>query len=79
MREPTSPARRARVAPLLSRPRIEVLPLPGVADALTGLPPGTTVTVTCSPRRGLAPTVALACELAGRGVHAVPHLAARQV
>lgn len=79
MREPTREGHRAGVAPLLSRPRIEVLPLPGVADALAGLPPGTTVTVTCSPRRGLEPTVALSCALAARGVHAVPHLAARQV
>lgn len=79
MREPAEPGRRAVVAPLLSHLRIEVLPLPGVADALAGLPSGTTVTVTCSPRRGLDPTVALACDLAGRGVRAVPHLAARQV
>lgn len=79
MREPAQPGRRAVVAPLLSRLRIEVLPLPGVADALAGLPPGTAVTVTCSPRRGLDPTVELACDLAGRGVDVVPHLAARQV
>ena len=79
MREPARPGHRAAVAPLLSHLRIEVLPLPGVADALAGLPPGTTVTVTCSPRRGIDPTVALACDLAGRGVRAVPHLAARQV
>lgn len=79
MREPTRPGRRAAVAPLLSRPRIEVLPLPGVADALAGLPSGTTVTVTCSPRRGLEPTVELACRIAERGLAAVPHLAARQV
>lgn len=64
----------------LHEPRFEVIPLPGIADDIDRyLPAGATVTVTASPRRGLAPTVQLARRLADRGIHAVPHLAARYV
>lgn len=67
------------VADLLGQPRLEVLPLPGVAGQVRDLPPGATVTVTCSPSRGLEPTLALVEELATSGLRAVPHLPARQV
>lgn len=69
----------ATLVVLLDQARFEVLPLPGVIEQIAHVPPGTTVTVTCSPSRGLEPTLALAEELTARGVHAVPHLAARQV
>lgn len=61
-------------------PRFEVIPLPGIEEEIDRyLPAHATVTVTASPRRGLAPTLELATRLALRGVDAVPHLAARQV
>ncbi len=64
----------------LSRPRYEVLPLPGTADKVQEhVPRDLPVTVTASPRRGLEPTVALVEDLAARGFSAVPHLAARLV
>ena len=64
----------------LREPRFEVIPLPGIADEIhRHLPVGATVTVTASPRRGLAPTIALATQLAKRGIHTVPHIAARYV
>jgi len=37
------------------------------------------VSVTCSPTKGIEPTLELAAELNGAGHHAVPHLAARLV
>src|SRR5699024_4464919 len=73
-----SPARWAKE--MVREPRFEVIPLPGIEDeVLHHLPAGSTITVTASPRRGLAPTLELATRLALRGIDAVPHLAARQV
>ncbi len=64
---------------LLDRARFEVLPTRGVLDRVEALQAGTTVTVTSSPSRGPDTTVDVAVGLAARGMHAVPHLAARQV
>lgn len=75
-----SPGNRARLVAALSRPRYEVLALVGAADQVEEhLPRGLAVTVTASPRRGMAPTVALTEELARRGYAPVPHVAARLV
>lgn len=73
------PAGAVGVASLLARARFEVVPLRGAEEEADHLPSGTTVTVTCSPRRGVDPTADLAVRLASRGLHAVPHLAARGV
>lgn len=67
------------VSELLERPRFELVPVRGVEEAAEQLPAGATVTVTCSPRKGIAATVELARWLAGRGFRAVPHLAARLI
>ena len=65
---------------MVREPRFEVIPLPGIEEEVVHhLPPHTTVTVTASPRRGLAATLELTTRLALRGVDVVPHLAARQV
>jgi methylenetetrahydrofolate reductase (NADPH) len=64
----------------LRRPRYEVLPLDGIADRVAEhLPADVTITVTASPSRGLATTLALAESLAGQGRQVVPHLAARLI
>jgi len=64
----------------LRRPRYEVLPLDGTADAVVDhVPREVTVTVTASPRRGMEPTLALSESLARQGYRVVPHLAARLV
>ncbi len=71
---------RSAVAGLAREPRFEVIPLPGTEDAVAEhVPPQATVTVTASPRRGLADTLDLTTRLALRGFHTVPHLAARMV
>ena len=58
---------------------IEVIPLRSLADQLSELPVTTNVTITCSPKFGLARTLDLAERLVGAGYRVVPHLAARQV
>lgn len=76
---PGGPGVRSALAGLLARPRYEVAPVAGVLEAAGGLPAGATVTVTASPSRGVAATVAVAVGLAGAGFTVVPHLAARSV
>ncbi len=63
----------------LSNARFEVLPLRGVEEQAAQLPTGTTVTVTSSQAKGIDATLDLAANLHTRGLHAVPHLAARSV
>jgi methylenetetrahydrofolate reductase (NADPH) len=74
-----SGSRRALIS-FLSSPRYEVLPTEEAEDLVARhVPPEVTITVTSSPRRGIAATVALAERLAARGYTVVPHLAARLV
>jgi methylenetetrahydrofolate reductase (NADPH) len=69
-----------RVARLLARSRLEVLPLDGIEDeVLAHLDRDTTVTVTASPTKGLEPTLDLVSRLVGHGYAVVPHLSARLV
>jgi methylenetetrahydrofolate reductase (NADPH) len=72
--------RLARLAPLLQRPRYEVLPAASTEDAvLEWVPAELTVTVTASPAKGLDPTLELTERLVARGYRVVPHLSARLV
>jgi methylenetetrahydrofolate reductase (NADPH) len=64
----------------LRNPRYEVIPLAGVeARIVEQVPRSIKVTVTASPAKGLAPTLALAESLARRGYKTVPHVSARLV
>lgn len=66
----------------LRSPRYEVLPLGGIAERVAEhVPLDLTVTVTASPRKGLAATLAVAEQLAaqGRQGRVVPHLSARLI
>src|SRR6185436_12154529 len=68
------------LAGLLRHPRFEVLPLDGVEEEVRAhLEPGTKVTVTASPRKGLEETLGLSERLARAGYPVVPHLSARLV
>jgi methylenetetrahydrofolate reductase (NADPH) len=67
------------VAGLLARPRLEIVPLRSGAEEWPFLPRGGVVTITCSPHRGVDATLDLAEQLAGRGRHVVPHIAARTI
>lgn len=63
----------------LARPRYEVIPLRDTLKQARQLPDAATITVTCSPSRGVAPTLDLAEQLHALGYHVVPHLAARRI
>src|SRR5687767_1511590 len=72
------PTVRDAVVHALRHPRYEVLPLDGTAEmVLAHVPRDVTVTVTASPRRGMAATLALTERLAAAGFAVVPHLSAR--
>lgn len=72
-------ARRALVE-VLERPRYEIFPLDGIDDEVAEhVPAQATVTITASPRRGMAPTLDLAERLSRRGFDVVPHLSARLI
>jgi methylenetetrahydrofolate reductase (NADPH) len=64
---------------LLRGADFEVIPLPGVIERAAAIPPGTTVSVTASPTRGMDPTIEVVAELQAQGYRTVPHLAARLV
>jgi methylenetetrahydrofolate reductase (NADPH) len=70
---------RQRVASFLETARLEVIPMKGIDDRVHNLPPNATVTVTCSPTRGLEPTLRLTERLVSAGHHAVPHVSARLI
>jgi len=55
------------------------MPVKGIEVQLQHLAPGSTVTVTCSPSKGIDATLEMAALLSGLGLNVVPHLAARQV
>src|SRR5699024_6853487 len=59
--EPTPPSRPLQTA--LEYPRYEVIPVRGALAEARKLPEGATVSVTCSPNRGIAPTIRLAEEI----------------
>jgi methylenetetrahydrofolate reductase (NADPH) len=64
----------------LQRPRYEILPIEGIEDQVFAhLPPGSKVTLTASPSKGLESTLAAAEALAPRDYAVVPHLSARLV
>ncbi len=68
------------LAEALQRPRYEVIPLPGVQDAVTRhVPKHIKVTVTASPKKGLGPTLELAEKLSAEGYEVAPHLSARLI
>ena len=75
-----STAANGGLADLLERPRFEVLPTAG-APALVAehLPPGRSVTVSASPRKGLDATLETSVQLSALGYDVIPHVAARMV
>jgi methylenetetrahydrofolate reductase (NADPH) len=74
-----SDAERQILADIVADAHIEVMPVEGIAEQLKCLSSGTTVTVTCSPRKGIDATLDTAALLAQQGFKVVPHIAARQI
>src|SRR5438128_2360764 len=68
------------LAGLLRTPRYEIFPTDGVVELVAAhVPSEVTLTVTASPRKGLAATVHLAVRLSQLGYRAIPHLSARLI
>ena len=57
----------------------EVVPLNSFDEAVPALPPHSTVSVTCSPVKGIAVTMELTNQVMNRGHVAIPHISARMV
>lgn len=64
---------------LVQASRWELVPVNTVDGAIAALPPGSPVSVTCSPRKGLRHTLDVSATLAAAGHDVVPHIAARLV
>jgi methylenetetrahydrofolate reductase (NADH) len=73
-----APAREA-LARLLRTPTFELIPLKTSMTQAAFLPPGSKVSVTASPAKGIEATIALCEQLQAAGFRAVPHLSARMV
>jgi methylenetetrahydrofolate reductase (NADPH) len=64
---------------LLDHVIIEIVPLKSGPAALAALRPGSTVSVTCSPAKGIEASLELASQVVAAGHQVIPHLAARMV
>ncbi len=62
---------------LVAEARYELIPLKNVDDQLAIVPAGSSVSVTCSPAKGLQATLDLTAKVIDRGHVAVPHFSAR--
>ena len=71
----SSPAMRRLVGNL----HYEIIPMKSIEPAIEALPPNAHVSITCSPAKGIAPTLEHTERVADLGHHVVPHLAARMV
>jgi len=67
------------VAGLAATANLEVIPLKGAQDKVLAAAPGTTVTITCSPKFGLERSLEHIAAAREAGYEVVPHLAARMV
>ncbi|MEM8923315.1 MAG: methylenetetrahydrofolate reductase [Actinomycetota bacterium] len=74
-----SPDERAYRLKLVSGLTYEVIPLKSVDAAIEALPPGSEVSVTCSPVKGIDATKELTERIRALGHTAIPHIAARMV
>ncbi|MEM7275768.1 MAG: hypothetical protein AAF547_22020 [Actinomycetota bacterium] len=64
---------------MIRRLNFELVPMKSVDGAIAELPPGSIVSVTCSPVKGIPETMRLTDQLRAAGHTVIPHLAARMV
>lgn len=62
---------------LLDNSVFELIPMKNTLERAGVLPPGTRVSVTASPVKGMSATVELSAELTSIGLEVVPHISAR--
>lgn len=64
---------------LIENMKFEVIPMKNLEEQLPFLPAHASVSVTCSPAKGIDATVDISVDLARRGHQVMPHLAARMI
>ena len=69
----------AEVRRLVAATRFELVPMKGVDAAIEALPESSSVSVTCSPTKGIPATLDLTMRLLDLGHHPIPHISARMV
>jgi len=67
------------VARLIESSYLEIIPVVGIEERLFDLHDGAYVAITCSPTKGVEPTLQLTERLANRNLKLNPHIAARMV
>lgn len=76
---PESPEAKSHRLALTANYAIEVVPIKSLDKARGDLPAGATLSVTCSPAKGIAETQRLTEEFLAQGFRPIPHFAARMV
>ncbi|NIM69205.1 MAG: methylenetetrahydrofolate reductase [Xanthomonadales bacterium] len=71
--------RDAALEHLVREAYLEIFPTPSIERRLADLAPGSFVSVSCSPTKGVDATLDLTHRLADRGFRVVPHIAAKMV
>jgi len=64
---------------LLEQAYLEIMPANGIEERLSVIPPRSYISITCSPAKGVGPTLDMMERLAGQGWQLIPHIAARMV
>lgn len=75
----SSAAQRQALIGTIGKSYMEIFPTATIESKLDVLEPSSYVAVTCSPTKGVTPTLDIAARLAARGFKVVPHVAARMV
>ncbi len=75
----TEPSYSMAMGELVANLHYEIVPMKSIEQAITDLPSGAHVSVTCSPAKGIAATLEYTDHLIGLGHRPIPHLAARMV
>jgi methylenetetrahydrofolate reductase (NADPH) len=77
--EAAEPAMRTAMRDLVEHLHFEIVPMTSIEEAIDALPAGSRVSITCSPAKGIAPTLEYVERLIALGHRPIPHIAARLV
>lgn len=78
-RDDIAPGTEQAMRDLVANLHYELVPMKSIDPAIDDLPPTAHVSVTCSPVKGIDPTLEYTERLIGLGHHPIPHIAARLV
>ena len=74
-----TPEQRVATRSLVASPKFELIPMATTLASAEALPPGSMVTVTASPTKGMEVTIDIAEALKARGHTLIPHMSARKI